>query len=481
MKNIFKAIIVTILRFEAKLILKKYQPRIIAVTGSVGKTSTKDAIFALLAGSEHVRKSDKSFNSEIGLPLTIIGVPNAWSNPFRWLQNIVDGLLLVLVTTDYPKWLVLEVGADRPGDIKSLALWVTVDIAVITRLPEVPVHVEYFASPEEVVEEKASIINALRPDGTLVVYADDSRVEMLRTRALAKGARVVTFGLSKHADVQGTDSTPLMDTKSPWPTGMQMVVRVGDTNAPVVVRGVLGSHALLSVIAAAAVGKALGMHVEDMVQPLSTYEPPKGRMRLLPGLKGSLIIDDTYNSSPAAVEAALDTLKMIVSPSSERATPSGGITPEQHTLPGRATPSGGITPEQHTLPGRATPSGGITPGRRIAVLGDMLELGRHSVDEHRKVGAYAATRVDLLVTVGFRARDIAQGALDAGMPDGSILQYEDAAKAGEELQTMVGVNDRILVKGSQSIRTEKIVERLMLEPEHARDLLVRQETNWRRR
>ena len=158
------------------------------------------------------------------------------------------------------------------------------------------------------------------------------------------------------------------------------------------------------------------------------------------------MIDDTYNSSPAAVEAALDTLKSVKIASS----------------------------------GRATPSGGITPGRRIAVLGDMLELGRHSVDEHRKIGAYVRTHADLLVTVGFRARDIAQGALDAGMQDAAILQYEDAAKAGEELQAIVDPHDCILVKGSQSIRTERIVERLMAQPEKAHDLLVRQESNWRK-
>ena len=447
MKDIFKRIIAATLRFEAKLILKKYRPRIIAVTGSVGKTSTKDAIFAVLADDKHVRKSDKSFNSEIGLPLTIIGVPNAWSNPLRWLQNIMDGLLLVLIRTDYPKWLVLEVGADRPGDISSLASWLSVDVAVVTRLPEVPVHVEYFSSPEEVAAEKASIINALHPDGTLVVYADDARVDMLREKALAKGAHVVTFGLSSTADVQGRDFAPFsQEDTGPWPVGMRATIMMGEEGS-VSIAGVLGSPALLSAIAAAAVGKALGMRVDQITRSLGRYEPPNGRMRLLPGLKGSLIIDDTYNSSPAAVEAALETLRSI----------------------------------KRSASGSAIPADGITPVRRIAVLGDMLELGRHSVDEHRKVGALVAKCADMLVTVGFRARDIAIGALDAGMADGAILQYEEASKAGEELQAMLDDHDCVLVKGSQSIRTEKIVERLMLEPEKAEALLVRQEANWRRR
>src|SRR3989338_4025790 len=148
MKNLFKKLIVFIITLEARAVLRKYKPKIVAVTGSVGKTSAKDAIYAVLAKSARVRKSEKSFNSEVGLPLTVLGAPNAWSNPLRWLQNIVDGIFIILFTVEYPEWLVLEVGADRPGDIRSLSKWLQVDVAVITRLPEVPVHVEFFDSAE---------------------------------------------------------------------------------------------------------------------------------------------------------------------------------------------------------------------------------------------------------------------------------------------------------------------------------------------
>src|SRR2546426_1057325 len=126
MRNFLKSLIVALLTWEARLVLRKYRPRIVAVTGSVGRTSTKDAVYALLAGSARVRRSEKSFNSEIGLPLTVLGVPNAWHNPLRWLQNFFDGLFLILFTAPYPEWLVLEVGADRPGDIRSLASWLPV-------------------------------------------------------------------------------------------------------------------------------------------------------------------------------------------------------------------------------------------------------------------------------------------------------------------------------------------------------------------
>src|SRR3990167_10942399 len=218
MRTIFKNAVVYIITLEARAVLNKYKPKIVAVTGSVGKTSTKDAIYAVLAKSYRVRKSEKSFNSEIGLPLTILGAPNAWSNPLRWLANIVDGLFLIWFDAPYPEWLVLEVGADRPGDIRSLAGWLPVDIAVITRLPEVPVHVEFFDSPEAVVEEKAAIIDCIVPGGVLALFADDPRTLGLQHRLPAPDARIITFGFSEGAEVRGEHISLLTEEgKDEWP------------------------------------------------------------------------------------------------------------------------------------------------------------------------------------------------------------------------------------------------------------------------
>jgi UDP-N-acetylmuramyl pentapeptide synthase len=434
MKQFFKHIIVTLLRAQARAVLKKFKPKVVAVTGSVGKTSTKDAIYEVLARTYHVRKSMKSFNSEIGLPLTILGLGNAWSNPIGWVQNLLDGLFVIFFAKQYPEWLVLEVGADRPGDIRGLASWLAVDVAVITRLPEVPVHVEFFNSPEEVIEEKASLIDAIKKGGALLLYADDPRTKALEHRLPAPDAKILTFGFGKEADIRADHIRMITEEGDfKWPVGMSAHITVDGVSVPVSVVGALGAHAFLPAIAAAGAGAALKMSVEDIVEGLKNYEAPQGRMRILPGLKESLIIDDTYNSSPAAVEAGLVTL------------------------------------------------GEISAKRRIAVVGDMLELGRHSVDEHKKIGALAAKAVDLLVTVGFRARDIAQGALDNGLADAKILQFEDSGKAGKELKNMITEGDAVLVKGSQSIRMERVVEELMLEPERAEELLVRQDQEWRQR
>lgn len=436
MRALFRKAVVYLITLEAKAVLRKYKPKIIAVTGSVGKTSAKDAIYTVVSESAHVRKSEKSFNSELGLPLTVLGVPNGWNNPLRWLMNVVDGLLLVIFPATYPEWLVLEVGADRPGDIKSLAKWLRVEVVVITRLPEMPVHVEFFESPQQVVEEKASLIGALKPKGTLIVFGDDERTRTLASR-IPEGhdATTLTFGFSEGVDIRGEDFELLVEEgKGTWPIGIRANLNVQGTSAPIEIVGSVGAHALMPALAAAAVGVALGRDLPEIVKGLSKYEPPIGRMRLIAGIKDTLIIDDTYNASPAALVAGLDTLALVT-----------------------------------------------TNGRKIAAIGDMLELGRHSVEEHRKLGSRVAKVSDILITVGFRARDIAQGALDAGMKDGDIFQYEDARAAGKELEALLKAGDCVYAKGSQSMRMEKLVEEIMRDPEEALTLLVRQDAEWRKR
>lgn len=425
-----KFLIVWFLTLEARLVLRTYKPRVIAVTGSVGKTSIKDAIYAVLKNHAYVRKSEKSLNSEIGIPLTILGRPNAWNNPFLWIENLLEGLLLFFTRVEYPEWLVLEIGADRPGDIKSIAKWLPVDIAVITRLPEIPVHVEFFDSPEAVVAEKAALIEAILPGGALVLYADDERALTLKTRT--RGTRVITFGFSKDADIRG-EEVMIVEEKS-RPIGMRARIVGPGGEASVSIVGAVGAHALLPLLAAAATAEALNLNLADTTTALAHYEPPPGRMRLVRGIKDTVIIDDSYNSSPAAATAALDTLSLI-----------------------------------------------SVPGRKIAVLGDMLELGRHSVTEHKKLGSHAVRVADMLLTVGFRARDSATAALDNGMEDKNILQFEDARVAGKELQNLLQPGDCVLVKGSQSMRMERVVEEIMAEPERASELLVRQDREWKKR
>lgn len=427
MKEVFKKAIVTILTFEAKVLLRRKKPKIIAVTGSVGKTSTKDAIYTTIKDQVHARKSQKSFNSDIGVALSVLGLDNAWNNPILWLKNIFDGAFSAFFACEYPDVLVLEMGVDRPGDMEALTQWIKPDVVVLTRLPDVPVHVEYFDSPEEVIAEKMQLVHALKDDGVFIYNNDDKKI-----RRESEGVRQQSFGYSRYStshfmiagDVVRYDGTGK-------PNGMLSTLTHVDETATMTVEGSLGVHHAYNYAAAVAVAHVLGISLDEAVESLKTHKPTSGRMRLIEGKEGSVIIDDTYNSSPVAVEQALQSLTEVAS-----------------------------------------------AGKTIAVLGDMLELGRFSSREHERMGELAADMVDVLVTIGVRARKMAEVALEHGMNTDAVFQYDSVAHVIEQLPDMVSADDVVLVKASQSIRGEKVVEALMAHPEQAQDLLVRQNAEW---
>lgn len=429
----FKKIITSLLEFEATMVLRKYKPKIVAITGSVGKTSTKDAIYNVLASVFFVRKSAKSFNSEIGIPLTILGVENGWRNPITWAQNLLSGLVLILFPSHYPKWLVLEVGADRPKDIKKITKWLKPDIVVLTRLGEVPVHVEFFDSPEEVVKEKGYLVKALHDSGTLIYNGDDKNCVALRH---SFGGRAISYGFNTdNAIIASHDSIFFEEEKKrKIPGGMIFKVDHRGTSIPVKIPGVLGHQHIYSTLAAIAVGISQNLPLLPIAQNVASGTPASGRMRLLFGINETVIIDDTYNSSPVALHEALATLAKLE-----------------------------------------------VTGRKIAVLGDMMELGKYSTEEHRNAGKYASEVCDLLITVGIRAHLIEAGALKKRIGKRKIAHFEDARSAGEYLKTIIKTGDIILIKGSQSMRMERVVEAVMANPEQKEKLLVRQEEEWLKR
>ncbi|MDB5266270.1 MAG: UDP-N-acetylmuramoylalanyl-D-glutamyl-2,6-diaminopimelate--D-alanyl-D-alanyl ligase [Parcubacteria group bacterium] len=430
MKDLLKRAVVLLLEKEAKLALKKYKPRIVAITGTVGKTSTKDAVYTALSRFYFTRTAKKSFNSEFGVPLTILDLPTAWSSPVGWIKNLLNGLSLILLPNAYPEWLVLEVGADKPGDIKSVTEWLKPDITVITKLSKVPVHVEAFPSVADVFEEKGNLVKALKRGGTLILNADDEDVLAYKNLSDEK---VILFGNSPDADVSARGYEVLYDEDG-GARGITFKVVSEEEEYPVFLEGTLGEHHAYHVLAAFAVCRALGEHLSIAAKAFKNHEPTPGRMRIIKGVKKSLILDDTYNSSPVAAVEALNTLQ--------------------------------------ALP-RAK--------RKIAVLGDMLELGKFSIDEHKKVGLLAASAADIVVTVGVRSRYTAEGALQGGMKEDRVLQFDDSYEAGDYIQNLIQEGDALLVKGSQGVRMERVVEEIMLHPEDKETLLVRQDAQWRER
>ncbi|MBL4644554.1 MAG: hypothetical protein JKX80_01675 [Candidatus Pacebacteria bacterium] len=310
MKEIFRKIVVAIITWEARLILAKYKPQIIAVTGSVGKTSTKDAIYTALEDSLYIRKNVKSFNSEIGIPLTILGCDSGWNNPFRWLGIIFEGLALILLANHYPKWLVLEVGTDRPGDIQEIAKWLKPDVVVVTSLPDIPVHVENFAGPRDVIREKKTLIKALKKDGTLVLSGDDKETLLLKKEFSDR--HILLFGVEPHNDVSASH-TSFLYNKEGRPIGMSLRVEEEGSSIPIQICERLGQQQIYPILCAFAVAQALGMGPLAIAKALKKEKGPKGRMKILRGFNESSIIDDSYNSSPTALRAAITTLKKVES------------------------------------------------------------------------------------------------------------------------------------------------------------------------
>lgn len=426
MKLFLRNIVTAIMAWETRMVLLKYKPRIIVVGGSVGKTSTKDTIFTVIEKTLVARKSSKSFNSEIGVPLTVLGCENGWSNPLLWARNIFQGALLFVTREHYPRWLVLEVGVGKPGDMAKTMQDIAPDVVVLTRFGSVPAHVEFFKSPAEVFEEKMQMVKALKPSGMLIVNVDDEKMLTAREKTKAKS---ITYGLGKEAMFRGTNVKTVY--KSGQPVGTTFKLEYNGGVFPVLISGALGVQHVYSALAALATGVYLKQNIVDMTLLLSDHESPPGRMKIIQGIKETTIIDDSYNSSPIAAEVALDVLKGLK-----------------------------------------------TKGKKIVVLGDMLELGKFTLEEHRKLGAQAGSVADYLFVVGPRAKYLVEGALSHDMSEKNIIEFDDAKGAGKYLEGILEKGDIVLVKGSQSMRMERAVLEIMAHPEDAEMLLVRQEEEW---
>lgn len=434
MKTILKKIIAYILQIESRLVLSKYKPKVIAITGSVGKTSTKDAVYRVLSEVSYVRKSEKSYNSEIGLPLTVLGIPNGWNNPLIWLENILRGLYLFLAPHQYPKWLVLEVGVGKPDDMRRTASWLKTDAVIMTAIGETPAHIEFFASRKSLVEEKSSLIKTLKKDGLLILNTDDE--EVLAMKNYGK-RRTITYGFKEGADVLGSGDNIFYDDQG-IPRGVIFRIDEGGNSLPIVIEGIFGRNHVYAALGALALASGLKLSMLSAANSLKNYDVSPGRMRLLPGVKDSLIIDDTYNSSPFASQSALETLGEIK-----------------------------------------------WAGRKIAILGDMLELGRHTEEAHKNIGRIARENLrgngDVLIVVGPRARAILEGAQEAGLPARNFFEFLDSRAAGGFIKTFMRKGDLVLVKGSQAMRLERVVEAILLDQKNKDKLLVRQDEEWKKK
>ncbi len=351
--------------------------RIIGITGSVGKTTTKELTASVLATRYRTLRSEKSYNNELGLPLTVLRL------------------------RDTHERAVLEMSMYVQGEIALLARIAPPQVGVVTLIA--PVHAERAGSLEAIIEAKTELVRALppAPDGVAILNYDDENV---MTMAAHTRARVVTYGLDPAADVWADEIEGL------GLQGIRFWLHTGDEKYAIRLP-MLGRHSVQTALRAAAVGLVEGLHAEEIVRGLQANH---SQLRLLAvqGPNGSVVLDDTYNASPPSTLAALNLLN------------------------------------------------DISDGRRIAVLGDMLELGSYERQGHADVGIRAAAVADVLVTVGRRARIIADAAQQARFPAERVHVFDDADVAAETLREMVREGDVVLVKGSRAVGMERIVAAL---------------------
>jgi len=357
----------------------RFEIPVVAVTGSNGKTTTKEMTAAVLGRRWRTLKTEGNYNNRIGVPHTL----------FR--------------LTKRQQAAVIEMGVDARGQTTRLCEIVRPTIGIITNIG--PDHLEFFGSMEGSAQAKAELLDLLPPDGTAVLNADDPYFDYLASRARS---RVVSFGLSEKADVRAARVTS--DAKR----GTAFDLLLPGRSRPIgVTMKVHGTHNVLNALSAAATGFALNLSGTTISEGLATFRPAAMRSQIVVH-HGVQIINDCYNANPASMKAAIELLAKW------------------------------------------------TPARaRVAVLGDMLELGAQTKPLHREVGAYLASQdVSRLITCGSLGREIAEGARQGGMAGAAVTEVADAAAAADLLRAEVRQGDVVLVKASRGMKMEQVVQRL---------------------
>jgi UDP-N-acetylmuramoyl-tripeptide--D-alanyl-D-alanine ligase len=348
---------------------------VVVITGSAGKTTTKEMTASLLAARGSVLKTEGNLNNQYGLPLTLLRLD------------------------DEHAFAVLELGMSAPGELRALSAIAEPDVAVITNVG--PTHLEFFPSVDAIAAAKAEVFEGLRPAGLAVLNGDDARLRRVGERLRQ---RVVWFGRDRRHDVaaenwQGT------------PFGMRFDLRLEGRKVEVALP-LAGPHFVMDFLAAAAVAHALGVSVEAIATTATTLRAVRHRGDVRRLEQGLTLIDDCYNSSPDALDAALVALSLA------------------------------------------------GPRRRVAILGDMLELGPLGPELHRAAGERAAKSADLLMAVGSLAQGFLEGARRGGLPERALLSFPDAA-AAEAATLLLAPGDAVLVKGSRGVHLESVVEAIV--------------------
>jgi len=407
-----KSLVTQLLNAAVRSYIKRNKIKVIAVAGSVGKTSTVSAIRTVLAQKYRVHQPATAYNTTKSVHVEIFDLPFATSLA-GWAVTSVRVLFKSLGRSPY-EVLVVEIGTDHPGELQEFA-WLKPDMAVLTAI--VPEHMEFFKTIEAVAAEELSV--ALFCDR---LFCDAHTVE---NRFITDSVmpKVTWYGQGTNFEVS---DYKLASGKATVTVKLRQELL---SNIPV---QVVGMHSTDALMAAAAIGVACNLSLNEISRGLQTVVPVKGRMQLLAGIRSSTLLDDSYNASPEAAKAALDVLY------------------------------------------------GLEVPQRVAVLGMMNEMGEYSEYAHREVGAYCnPDKLDLVLTVGADANEYL--ATEAELQGCRVERFTSPYAAGRYLTEQLQAHAAVLFKGSQnSVFVEESVKILLADPADA-DRLVRQSSFWKRR
>ena len=362
----------------ARWVRRESEAKVVAITGSAGKTTTKDTIAAFVGKKYRVVKNTGNLNNHLGLPLSLLELRHGGEVA------------------------VMELGMNHAGEIRTLVGVAEPEVRVWTNVGEA--HIGYFGSTAAIADAKAEILEAATSGTLLIANADDP---LVMSRVPAFAGRMVTFGTSERASVRGVDVEDLgLDGSR-----ARLVTPAGERNLSV---PLLGRGHLMNVLCAAATALEMGIDLDDIVSTAAQLKPSSKRGAVLKLPKGVTVIDDSYNSSPSALQRSLEVVARSWA------------------------------------------------ARRIAVLGEMLELGQLSMPLHEECGrAAAGSRLSKLVTVGGDpARAMGDAAIAAGMPRQSVMHFDSSIEAATAVSMLVTSGDVVLVKGSRGTRTDLVVEKL---------------------
>jgi UDP-N-acetylmuramoyl-tripeptide--D-alanyl-D-alanine ligase len=385
--------------------IKKYKPKLIGITGSTGKTMTKEAVAVAFGRNPALRISPSSYNTPIGVALSVLGIKRQ-DTTAGWLRLLVGSRTKELIEKE-PSIIVLELGADRPGDIDFFARKLPFNIGVITNVRST--HLRLFVNKEMVAHEKMSLITDLPKDGYAILNADDT---LVKSMAQHTKANIIYFGESEDADVRLRRAERLKNLG--FACEILIQGKVYELHLP----HIIARYQLTNVLAALSIVVATKGDIKQAIKRLHKLVPPPSRMRLLKGVNNSHLIDDSYNASPESTLAALNTLAELSFQDSVLKKP-----------------------------------------RRIAILGDMLDLGGVSVKWHEKIGEQATDVTDVLVTVGENMRHAGASALKTNDAT-DIHHFDDSRNVGKWLKDYIREQDVVLIKGSRNMHMEEIVKRL---------------------